>query len=195
MGKQVMETYRSEDSDEDWASRQWQVELYDLCAEHHAHGRICDIPSPEYRYTFSPEGEPQFFRPRIYDRYAGAFHEGELNIPVPYKPGDILYIDCRPYTPEPFYCLLTEVGSGCCDVWCLFPNPDGSIGHGALKHGHYHSSEYDFFEEILSPLYRARLFHGELPKNCLFMKKLSEKLYADPGYGKTIFQVLYDLGI
>ena len=94
----------------------------------------------------------------------------------------------------PFYCLLIQVHSGCCGLWCLFPNLNGSIGQGALLHGHYYAMEYQFsFYRQISPLYRAEVFTGELPKNCSFMKGLSEKIHADPGYGDKVDEVLCDL--
>jgi hypothetical protein len=37
------------------------------------------------------------------------------------------------------------------------------------------------------------VFTGELPENCRFMKGLSEKIHADPGYGDQIDKVLCDL--
>lgn len=92
------------------------------------------------------------------------------------------------------YCVLIQVRSGCCGLWCLFPNLNGSIGQGALLHGHYYAMEYQFdFYRLISPLYRAELFTGELPENCSFMKLLSEKIHADPGYGDKVDEVLCDL--
>ena len=78
------------------------------------------------------------------------------------------------------------------------------IGHIALHgadrdrlarlHGHYYAMEYRFaFYRQISPLYRAELFTGELPENCSFMKRLSEKIHADPGYGDKVDEVLCDL--
>ena len=81
--------------------------------------------------------------------------------------------------------------SGYCGIWCLFPNRDGDIGQGALKHGHYH--EYDFFPQVLSPLYRAQVFNGELPRNYQFTKGLSEKTHANPSYGNKVAEDLGDL--
>ena len=49
------------------------------------------------------------------------------------------------------------------------------------------------FYRLISPLYRAELFTGELPENCSFMKLLSEKIHADPGYGDKVDEVLCDL--
>ena len=40
----------------------------------------------------------------------------DLNLPVPYHPGDVLFIDCRPYAPGAFYCRLKEVGDKYCST-------------------------------------------------------------------------------
>lgn len=193
--QQAMCAYRTECDNCDWSSQFWTMELYDLA-------RFCGQDGfcrPAYAYVLSPEGEPQFFTPQRIGpgrkaRFARAFGRSDLNVPAPYKPGDILCIDCRPYTPLPFYCLLLQVRSGCCGMWCLFPNLDGSIGQGALIHGHYYAQEYDFaMSGYLSPLYRARPFTGELPENCRFMKRLSKKIHADPAYGDKIDEVICNL--
>lgn len=50
-----------------------------------------------------------------------------------------------------------------------------------MLHGHYYAMEYQFdFYRLISPLYRAELFTGELPENCSFMKLLSEKSMQTP---------------
>lgn len=134
--------------------------------------------------------------PGINPHYARAFGGNNLILPTPYKPVDILRIDCRPYIPLPFYCLLIQVRSGSCGLWCLFPNLNGSIGQEALLNGHYYAMEYHFnWWAICAPLYRAEVFTGELPENCSFMQRLSEKIHADPDYGNRIGEVLCDLNM
>lgn len=192
--QQSIRAYHAE-YDDNWTTQFWTMELYDWNAKPLSDG----FPIAVRTYILSPEGEPQYFiqrpkMPGINPRCARAFGGNDLILPTPYKPGDILRIDCRPYTPLPFYCLLIQVRSGCCGLWCLFPNLNGSIGQGALLHGHYYATEYRFdFYRLISPLYRAELFTGELPENCSFMKLLSEKIHADPGYGDKVDEVLCDL--
>ena len=84
-----------------------------------------------------------------------------MNLPVPYRPGDILEVGCAPYVSEPHYCILTEVGDDCCGVQCLYPGENGRIEFGALKHGHYFSGCFDR-KQYLSPLYGAKIYTGEL---------------------------------
>lgn len=111
-----------------------------------------------------------------------------MNLPVPYRPGDILEVGCAPYVSKPDYCILTEVGEDCCDVQCLYPCEDGCIKFGALKHGRYFFSCY-YASRYISLLYGTRVYAGELPRECEFMERLSEKLHKEPEFGKTLWQV------
>lgn len=130
---------------------------------------------------------------------AGVWAEGafggdsvHLNLPVPYRPGDILEVGCAPYVTEPHYCILTEVGDDCCGVQCLYPGENGRIEFGALKHGHYFSGCFDR-KQYLSPLYGAKIYTGELSGEYKFMKPLSEKLHKDPAFGKVLWEIGHDL--
>ena len=61
------------------------------------------------------------------------------------------------------------------DVECLYPNKDGKRVIGQLNNVVSLSSQIHA-ENFISPLFRAKLYNGELPKNCEFMAELSEKL-------------------
>ena len=110
------------------------------------------------------------------------------NLPVPYQPGDILEIDCRPYAPGPAYCVIAEVGDDCCGVQCFYREDIFRIEHGALKYGHYFSG-YPACSQFLSPLYRAKVYHGKLPWFCEFMERLAEKLREDPGIAQKLYEL------
>ena len=83
----------------------------------------------------------------------------DLNFPTPYKPGDIVLIDCRPFGP-PFHSMILEGRDqgDCCfpnivfrypgtDEWSLTP----------LKHRRlYKNISLHTYEPMLSPLYRLR---------------------------------------
>ena len=154
---------------------------------------------PEYTFAADPNGEVQYF---MHDpkKRRGVWAEGafggdsvHLNLPVPYRPGDILEVGCAPYVSEPHYCILTEVGDDCCGVQCLYPGENGRIEFGALKHGHYFFKCY-YASWYLSPLYGTRVYAGELPRECEFMGRLSEKLHKDPAFGKVLWEIGHDLG-
>lgn len=48
--------------------------------------------------------------------------------------------------------------------------------------------------QFLSPLYCAKVYNGELPEECRFMEKLSEKFHENPDFGKVIRDVGQYLG-
>lgn len=76
-----------------------------------------------------------------------------LNLPIPFKPGDIVALDCRPFAPvKP--ALLLAVSDDCCGVQMLFEH-DGMLNMdiydtAALKHGHGYKDAWD--HEYLHPL-------------------------------------------
>ena len=80
-----------------------------------------------------------------------SFDSQNLNLPIPYQPGDIVEVNCLPFAPVK-HVLLLEVGSDCCGVSALFRREDGKWDTGALKHGHCWQS----YRPMLSPLYRIK---------------------------------------
>ena len=143
-----------------------------------------------YEYILDSRGEALYFK-RIKSReerkteiYDTAFQgEGMEFIPVPYRQGDILYIDCRPFL-DPTYCLIYYVGDDreCCSVRCLYPQCGDVIGEGALKHGHFYSSILsDSSANYISPLFRAELYNGILPKEYQFMEEIRIQLFRNEG--------------
>ena len=179
-----------EENADDETATYWRIKLYRQGGTLDPEGFAC----PEYTFAAAPNGEVQHFMHDPQKRQ-GSWAEGafggdsvHLNLPVPYRPGDILEVGCAPYVSKPHYCILTEVGDDCCGVQCLYPCEDGCIEFGALKHGHYFFSCYDA-SRYLSPLYGTRVYAGELPRECEFMGRLSEKLHKEPEFGKTLWQV------
>ena len=179
----------------DTAIAYWRIEQYRQGGASDPDGFAC----PEYTFAADPNGEVQYF---MHDpqKSRGVWADGafgrdapHLNLPVPYRPGDILEIGCAPYVSEPHYCILTEVGDDCCGVQCLYPGENGRFEFGALKHGHYFSGCFDR-RQYISPLYGAKIYTGELSDEYKFMKPLSEKLHKDPAFGKVLWKIGYDLG-
>lgn len=143
----------------------------------------------DYEYTLDSRGEALYFKrikreDRKSEIYDTAFQgEGMEFIPVPYRQGDILYIDCRPFL-DPTYCLIYYVGDDreCCSVRCLYPQCGDIIGEGALKHGHFYSSILsDSSANYISPLFRAELYNGILPKEYRFMEEIRIQLFRNAG--------------
>jgi len=89
-----------------------------------------------------------------------SFYDGEnLNLPVPYKAGDILEIDNCPFSDK-YRVVVLGVGDNvdCCSVTALYKGFDGKWNIGALKHAmlkYYFSNARQ-----LSPLYTSDYYDG-----------------------------------
>ena len=99
---------------------------------------------------------------------------------VPYVPGDIVTIDCRP-THEISHAVIAEIhegGQDCCGIQVIYMTKGGELEQTALKHdinrGHY---------TLFTCMYRLEKYTGELPSWEAPLKKVSEMLKSDPSLG------------
>lgn len=173
--QKAIRKYRKENADYDWKCLYWQIEQLRSGTP----AGYCGFSSPEYKFIADGNGEIQYFlkiknEKSLFSKVAGAFGGVNLNLPVPYSPGDILEIDCSPYTCGPHYCRLTEVGNDCCGIQCIYPDEDGKLGSGALKHGNYFADPYRN-PQYLSPLYHAKIYNDELPEKYRIIKQGLQK--------------------
>ena len=182
----------------------FRLELYDITEQ--------DTLSSQYKYICTANGEVQYFEKEIrynkqrhhnwaeyleerdcYDLFKGRTMDG---MRTPFQPGDILYIDCKPYLP-PTYCLISyvskELPSDCCSLRCIYPEYGGLVQEGALKHGHFYPSNDDYYVSVpLSPLYRAELYQGDLPEPYTFLKTVSEAIKQNPHLSDKIDHYFLD---
>ena len=83
----------------------------------------------------------------------------DLNRSVPYRTGDIVLIDCRPFGP-PFHAMVLDsrYEYDCCFPTIFFKIPfTDEYRITALKHKRFYKhAEVDFYEPMLSPLFRLR---------------------------------------
>ena len=182
----------------------FRLELYDITEQ--------DTLSCQYKYICTANGEIQYFekvipynkRPRPRDRmeylkeHCNELFKGRTmeEMMTPYQPGDILYIDCKPYLP-PTYCLISYVSKelpfDCCCLRCIYPEYGGLVQEGALKHGHFYPSNDDYYGSVpLSPLYRAELYQGDLPEPYTFLKTVSEAIKQNPHLSDKIDHYFLD---
>ena len=124
-----------------------------------------------YSYIIAPNGE-MWFTENIY--FGRPFSSSQyLNLPVPFKVGDIITIDCTPFAPVK-HAVITEVKninyrSG---VVCAYVADNGKVGYSFLK-------DPMFWGGIIawvSPLYRAEIFTDELPEEEKLLKEIADKL-------------------
>lgn len=110
----------------------------------------------------------------------------DLYLPVPFHPGDIVTVDCRPFAPVE-HAVILEVGDNrdCCCLQAMFREYDGTWATGAVKHGHIFPG---FYSPGISPLYRIAAFHGELPEEERLLEKVSRYLDGDEGRGAALWK-------
>ena len=123
--------YWAMDADDESATY-WRIEQYRQGGASDPDG----FARPEYTFAADPNGGVQYFMPDPQKRRVvwaeGAFGGDalHLNLPVPYRPGDILEVGCAPYVSEPHYCILTEVGDDCRGVQVCIPAKTGASNSG-----------------------------------------------------------------
>jgi hypothetical protein len=128
-----------------------------------------------------------------YDEYLDSVHlyyEMEnLNVPVPFLPGDILEIDGYPFGPVQ-HILITDIGDNCdcCCVQALSINEEGKWTCGAVKHG---MVGYRYFPK-LSPLYNAKIYEGSFDGDEALLSKLRDYLSEDRSKAKRIYDCFFD---
>ncbi len=104
----------------------------------------------------------------------------DLNFPTPYKPGDIVLIDCRPFGP-PFHAMILEGRDqgDCCfpNIVFRYPGTD-EWSLTSLKHRRlYNNISLHTYEPMLSPLYRLRrVGEDELTEEDDCLLELSQKI-------------------
>lgn len=77
-----------------------------------------------------------------------------LNLPTPFRAGDILYIDCRPFAPKTIVTVTDNRSEfDCCNPQCEYTGENGEKKCGALKHSHIYKE--DVIESV-SPLYNLK---------------------------------------
>ena len=75
----------------------------------------------------------------------------ELNLPTPFRAGDILHIDCRPFAPKTKVTVTDNRSRfDCCNPQCEYTGDNGEKKRGALKHSRIYKE--DVIESV-SPLY------------------------------------------
>ncbi len=89
-----------------------------------------------------------------------------LKLETPFKPGDALKIDCRPFAHE-IEVVISENSNpkDCCSLQGLYVDLNGKIKCGAVLHNSVFP--YEFYTPRISPLYRAKVINGPLQSKAL----------------------------
>ncbi len=156
----------------------------------------CDMMVHWYTYYFIGD-EVVYFESHdpSSDRrdFEGYVDSVSLHLPVPFKPGDIITLDVRPFAPVNI-AVITEADNNfdCCGTQILYPNENGKYSSFALKHGHGFGEKYS---PLLSSLYRAGKFDGELIGEKAILKDVSEFVKAKEGNGRKLYDALGNIDV
>lgn len=126
------------------------------------HGKLC----------YHPYQEPSYF------------------VPTPFKAGDIIAVDCRPFYPVK-HLVVIEAGDNrdCCYPSAIYLNADGTLASGAVKHNHIFGGA-----SVSCPipaLYSAELFTGTLPENEAILTKISHWINGIEARGRALWEFIY----
>lgn len=127
-------------------------------------------------FKYSPLGDYlkkflQGFEPKI--------RNFELNVPTPFKVGDVVEFDGYPFAKITFSLILsTGDNQDCCSLWNLYWADPRTWKTGAVKHGDvgYILRGNEFF---VSPLYNAKRYDGVLPSTFKIFHEIKQAFGDD----------------
>jgi hypothetical protein len=127
------------------------------------------------------------------DEKQGYIDSLNLQIPIPFKVGDIITLDATPFAPKKEAILIEVNNNDCCGAQILYRTNNGLWRTGALMHGHGwdYGNGFDYFP-ILSPLYKLSSFKGELSKKESLMKDVQKFLSEGEENGKNLWKAIYN---
>lgn len=149
-------------------------------------GIDCDM-ADDYIFTFVYD-EICYFRTKGENVKFDLFFSGmSLNLPTPFKVGDILEVSETPFAPKTEVLVLsTSDYDDCCSPSCLFFGKNG-LEVGALKHSHIYK---EYIHENVSPLYSVKRFKGKLTKKETVFAVVSEYIKNDKARGEEIYNYI-----
>lgn len=120
-----------------------------------------------------------------------------LNLPIPFRPGDLVRLDCAPFAFRANAVIL-EVGDNrdCCCIQAMFREANGNWSAGALKHGHTFPNHYT---PLLSTLYRLTGIQREgLAEDEMILDEVSRFISGSGERGRALGMDIackHDLGL
>ena len=113
----------------------------------------------------------------------------DLNIATPFRAGDIVRIDCRPFAP-PVNALILYAGPDwdCCSLLALYRDDKGRYRTGTVKHTDMWMHLRG--DNMISALYRIEAYDGELSEYDRIYKEISPLIYGDNEKGDKVWNYL-----
>lgn len=102
----------------------------------------------------------------------------ELNVPTPFKVGDVVMFDGYPFAQKRFSLILsTGDNQDCCSLWNLYGAGPRTWKTGAVKHGQVgYVLRNDF---IVPPLYNAKRYDEVLPSTFKIFDEIKQAFGDD----------------
>lgn len=118
----------------------------------------------------------------------GIYDIGNLNVPVPFRAGDLLEFNGYPFGPK-CHALILDIGDNwdCCSVQGLALDDEGLWSCGAVKHG---MVALGYMPKI-SYLYSAKLCEGPLGENELALQKIGDYIGHNKKKGREIYDIIW----
>lgn len=119
--------------------------------------------------------------------FLGIVDSMSLNLPIPFKEGDIVTLNSTPFVPPKQVVLLEVENSDCCGVQMLYRLENGLWNIGALKHGRGWLHDYP----LLSTLYRLSSFDGELKEEDRLILEVQKYIRKGKENGKLLWNAFF----
>ena len=104
---------------------------------------------------------------------------------TPFKPGDIVTVDCRPFYPVCHAVVISNrYPVDCCSLQVALVNSKRNISYGALAHFNALVPHIQNFIPSFSPFYRLEHFKGALPRGERCIGELSEAIKSYPEWSE-----------
>lgn len=118
----------------------------------------------------------------------GMYDLDHMDLPVPFKSGDIIKVDSAPFAPVRAAVIIEEKQepSSSCSPWVAYVDEFGDLDAGALKHKAVTRKTFKNDRDVPSPLYRPELYTGELPEDEQILLKVSEAYKNNPALGDDV---------
>ena len=152
-------------------------------------GKMKDV----YTYTFVGNEIHYFKRignlPR--DSYRGYKSSLDLDLPIPFQPGDIVTLNFLPFRAVKGAVLLEVENWNCCGVQMLYLrknriNRKTIWKTGALKHG----DGWEGYFPMLSSLYSLSKYEGELSGEERILKDVQKHIYQNEETGRKLWKYI-----
>ena len=152
-------------------------------------GKMKDV----YTYTFVGNEIHYFKRignlPR--DSYRGYKSSLDLDLPIPFQPGDIVTLNSLPFRAVKGAVLLEVENWNCCGVQMLYLrknriNRKTIWKTGALKHG----DGWEGYFPMLSSLYSLSKYEGELSGEERILKDVQKHIYQNEENGRKLWKYI-----